>query len=989
MKVMNLGLAILAIWLLSCEMPERQHGRLELSTVMRHHDEVVSRPSGEVLPMFLGAGSSMGVCLETNADLDTSQWRGQLTVDGRLASDGSPPAARSGRVLCFDGEMPEGLEPSVELDVCLTIEDRFDGRRWPALCQPSLLMLELAEREAIEADKQRLLAEAKALDVWQLVGRLEQLAARAVAAGLPMQAARLELIAVYFLRREGGPEAIAKAQQLLSQPMSWQSHPAAGGLSAQIELERAALELAVSADDQAAKRAWLHLSQADALFRRSAHRLRLSATIRRTALLARLGFTTEAVEQLQSASQDCATAHCLPAVQKMASSQLAWLVLQDPFARQSQLAAAEADLRALLEPSAGASNESLEHANEWLNLAYLQVRQGLDSSAARVVARGLIAKHKASGRRADELNGWASVLDGLVELTMGQAQAALEACAAVTSAVDAQLAAGAAACEGRALRRLGQLDQAAATLGDALHHHGVATQRPTSSGFAQGPGPRAEAFKHLARVEIERGRPEKAWQLMAELDGLAFLERDRQTCRLQATTPEVVERWRAIERESDGILDQLARADPPTSVRRRQQVQAMRRELRARWRTLQRDWPGCELSPGVSTGEGFRAFTVEDEVILLRRSAAGEVTLEQRTTLSRQRLLEIVDGVSRAMISRDQADATWRAELAPLAAALVPKAIERWPEVSLYRLHGALQGVPLAALPLPEGSVGGTENSGSDGAGSDGPGSDRAGRWLVDVTVPALVGVGSRPLATPAATGPGVFLIDPDGSLPEASTMEPYYRQQFPLARILAGANASRVGVRSALTGSGWLHVDAHGRYEDSFPELSAMVLHDGQLAWPELAALASPWRFANLSGCQTGSSQWTPDSGRFGLAGLLTQVGVRWVVASRANLLDRFAAEFNRTFYAALADGNTVPEAHGRALRSLARRYPVSVWAAMMIVSGAVAPDPPPSAAVGDLNSSIDVGGKHSSSRILSKRRSAAPDEPVALAFDLEGMAG
>jgi CHAT domain-containing protein len=293
------------------------------------------------------------------------------------------------------------------------------------------------------------------------------------------------------------------------------------------------------------------------------------------------------------------------------------------------------------------------------------------------------------------------------------------------------------------------------------------------------------------------------------------------------------------------------------------------------------------------------------------------VVTDKRTPLEPEALARLTEEVTAALGGRHLDDAAWRRLLAPAAAALLPRDLDHLEASTTFALHGRLQLLPLAALPVPEGG------------------------WLGDRTVVALQPAGawsgssgSMP-AVPAgpALRPGLFVVDPLGDLPHARRSAKTYRALFPEARVLVRGDASRQALERHLVDSGWLHLDTHGSYQPAFPELSSLALADGPLRFVELAALPAPRRFANLSGCRTGAWHPTADSGRYGLGGLMARLGTPWTVAARAPLPDRLAEDYNRAFYAAVAAGSEAPEAHGQALAQLREDYPAAAWGALLLL--------------------------------------------------------
>ena len=178
-------------------------------------------------------------------------------------------------------------------------------------------------------------------------------------------------------------------------------------------------------------------------------------------------------------------------------------------------------------------------------------------------------------------------------------------------------------------------------------------------------------------------------------------------------------------------------------------------------------------------------------------------------------------------------------------------------------------------------------------------------------------------------------MVDPRGDLPAGRKLTETYHALFPDARILLGTTADRGAFREALPNARWLHVDSHAQYDPAFPELSSLLLADGPFTLAELGELSGPLDFANLSGCRTGRWPITADSGHFGLAGRLVQRGARWAVATRSDLDDAVAGNYNRVFYPALAAGATVPDAHARAMAEIRSHYPAAAWASFFLLRG------------------------------------------------------
>jgi CHAT domain-containing protein len=249
--------------------------------------------------------------------------------------------------------------------------------------------------------------------------------------------------------------------------------------------------------------------------------------------------------------------------------------------------------------------------------------------------------------------------------------------------------------------------------------------------------------------------------------------------------------------------------------------------------------------------------------------------------------------------------------VAPIATALVPPPEELDP-LTLFALHGVLQGVPLAALPVADG-------------------------WLADLTTVVVHPAGVQPALgdSNALDLRPLFIVDPLQNLASGPQLLKLYRKLFPDGLYLAGAGANRAALRNGLARSSWLHIDAHGQYDPAFPELSRLCLADGPLSLIELAELPMPAHFSNLSGCQTGRWPTIAGSGHYGMAGVLARRGVRWIIASRTTLDDRLARDFNHELYQAVRQRLSVPDAYARASAAVRRHYPPPAWAALLLVEG------------------------------------------------------
>jgi hypothetical protein len=658
--------------------------------------------------------------------------------------------------------------------------------------------------------------------------------------------------------------------------------------------------------------AWLAFQKAEERAVRIADPTLLAVVLQQADLLSQAGAPDEALQRVRDVLGQCGSLGCKPEMVPYGRMQLAWLTLLHSDATPEQLETARTELRASL-PSVSAERDPYEAANQRINLAYLEIRTGGDPRPLLRTARRLASAPAAGQGGRQTLDGWASLLAGLWALERGNPRAALAECGSVLTA-DPQLEAARLSCQGRAHRLAGDLPAAARAFDAALAQHGR-----IAAGLDQrlplGPGERAEDFARAARVAVERGDPVAAWRLLLLLDSMSVQERERESCRALARGADA-RRWSALDRESASLLRDLGSLPQLASGSRERQAAALRVALEEKLRRLWREWPGCAApGPPDDSGVDFRAFTVEDEVVLLHRDGVGRVEVERRTRLPRRERLAALHALA-AEIEGAEADAgdaaQWRSLSASMAQAVLPRHPERLGPVTTFALHGSLQLVPLAAMSVSERG------------------------WLGEMTTVALYTAGAHASAGGGPAKQPVLVVDPTGDLAGAERSLAAYRRLFPRGRILRGGDATREAVRGALGGAEWLHVDAHASYDPVFPEMSRLHLADGELSLVELSRLPAPRRFANLSGCRTASWPATADSGQYGLGGLLTRLGAGWVVATRGPIPDDAAYRYNQAFYRAIAAGSSVPGAHAAGLKAVRPDYPPRLWGAILLLRAA-----------------------------------------------------
>jgi CHAT domain-containing protein len=142
------------------------------------------------------------------------------------------------------------------------------------------------------------------------------------------------------------------------------------------------------------------------------------------------------------------------------------------------------------------------------------------------------------------------------------------------------------------------------------------------------------------------------------------------------------------------------------------------------------------------------------------------------------------------------------------------------------------------------------------------------------------------------------------------------------------------------------LHLAAHARADEAFPDRSAVFLapgsaaEDGWLQPPEIAALDFGGRLVVLSACDSATGFLLSGEGPLSLARAFFAGGAGAVVATRWPMRDDDAAFMMDRFYRALASGVGVATALRRARQAaIDADRPAAVWAGLVLVGDGMRP--------------------------------------------------
>jgi hypothetical protein len=162
------------------------------------------------------------------------------------------------------------------------------------------------------------------------------------------------------------------------------------------------------------------------------------------------------------------------------------------------------------------------------------------------------------------------------------------------------------------------------------------------------------------------------------------------------------------------------------------------------------------------------------------------------------------------------------------------------------------------------------------------------------------------PVTTPAGTpvtrvrvsvGPGLARARAEGAAVMAA-----WRQSGADADV--GRSARAADLVRALSGSGVVHVAAHGKHEPQSPLFSSLALHDGPVFAHELQPAGVAADHVVLSACDVGTASFRPGEEQLGLAASMLSLGARSVVAAVAPVPDDVAADVMTRHHEGLARG-------------------------------------------------------------------------------------
>ena len=442
-------------------------------------------------------------------------------------------------------------------------------------------------------------------------------------------------------------------------------------------------------------------------------------------------------------------------------------------------------------------------------------------------------------------------------------------------------------------------------------------------------------FRDAVDKLVRAGRPEDAFALLERSRSRAFLEMlgERDVDLAGDLPPNLRVTYRKLQREADGLMEELASSDPagdPDGIRRAQErlaeVRAKRAGLADAVRRASPRMAGVQyprpldldgVRRGLDPGTVMLAYSVgRDRSYLFAVTGKGSFRCVA-LPVGERALRERVEAYRGTILSRRtpglgaaQATAQGR-DLYDLLVA---------PAGSLIDPSGRILVVPDGPLHLlPFGAL-------------VRPGKGRSPVYLaqyrpihVTSSATAFVEMAARAGARGAGVGPNLVAFSASGpagpkgreagaesALPAAGREVASIARLFPSARVYTGKDASEANAVKAAAGADVIHFACHARVDASMALNSGLILGGGRgsedeevlTAWEVLESLRTPAGLVVLSACETGLGREVAGEGLVGLVRAFHYAGAPSVVASLWRVEDASTAFLMESFYGHIKAG-------------------------------------------------------------------------------------
>jgi CHAT domain-containing protein len=550
------------------------------------------------------------------------------------------------------------------------------------------------------------------------------------------------------------------------------------------------------------------------------------------------------------------------------------------------------------------------------------------------------------------------MLRALVHLRQRKPHEALRDVAASVAAYPAGEPSGAAVQTASALRQLGRIPEAIASLRSALadiestRKNIVADDRQRRSFFAH----RLAAYTTLVDLLVEQGEREEAFSIADETKGRALLDI---LSGAQSRIPPMSDEEHRIERELAARVsgrnalgtDAAAGAGLEPS---RDMLDAFRAQMRAKYPSAAAGTAPVALAPAELNAllpdrkTAFVEYVLTEErmhIFVVRRGAAGPVIRVRSVTIGRRRLESAASGLVAALASGDlryqaAAGALYRRLITPIepdlhgvtTICLVPDgALWQLPFEALIGPRGEFLAADMATFYAPSVAVYSVMQH-SRPPRRKGPPSLLA---FANPPVPALAGARGAAIRSSELTP----LPDAEREVSAAATW--CARPAVYLGRDALETRAKRESEKYDV-----VHFATHGVIDDVNPMYSHLLLaagggDDGLLETWEMMRLDLHAELVVLSACDTARGKVDAGEGLIGMAWALFAAGCPSTIATQWKVESASAADLMTAFYrqwrgggatGAFAKADALQRARAVIRRDPKRRHPF-FWASHVLI--------------------------------------------------------
>jgi CHAT domain-containing protein len=174
----------------------------------------------------------------------------------------------------------------------------------------------------------------------------------------------------------------------------------------------------------------------------------------------------------------------------------------------------------------------------------------------------------------------------------------------------------------------------------------------------------------------------------------------------------------------------------------------------------------------------------------------------------------------------------------------------------------------------------------------------------------------------------------PDASMPAITDEVREIARLLPDSRTFLNGQATRANLYSEMPSARFVHIAAHGVFDEVYPDHSSVSLDDGPMTVRDLQAMKLSAELVVFSGCETGRTALRGCDELVGLTQGLLQAGARSALVALWRVADTATAAFMRAFWAAMNPACGRDESLQRAMTLHRADFPhPSAWAPFILV--------------------------------------------------------